>query len=204
MRDGRGRSEVFYDASEFLVRVSPEMLRAFTLLECRVDGPLRITWALRRPITWRRGQSICRLNVVVNDDVARTDALSAARTLIVEIGRGYQPLWGASRWPAEVVARTVVDRHGYHLRRLLLVAVAVVLGVGLGLTARRLFDDAVPLWASVLVLAGAFVPSVVAAAIPNVEVAALGRTRARVLAGRLAASTAAAATSPLLAYLLGR
>lgn len=125
--------------------------------------------------------------------------------MIRAVGRGYREYWGTCEWPPEVLPRTRYQQIGGLLRILLNLLLAGVLGYALATAATRIAGADPPGVALIgAIVVGAALPIVVDRAVPDVEVALLGRTRLVVVARRLAAAGGGALGAQILAFLAGK
>lgn len=198
-----GHTEDFASPEAFVAGVSPEGLARFTRITATVAGSgleARLSW--ERPRRQGASTQVVRLRV---DARERSAAERVAREVIPVIGWAYRPYWGACGWPDAVTGRSSYERHGANLRYGLIFTLAVVLGVLLARAVDRLPGAGLPSWATALVVAsGAVIPLVLDRAVPDVEVAPLGRTRLRAISIRMATAVASALGSQLVVWLAGR
>jgi hypothetical protein len=203
---GKGGRENFDSTHQFLVQVSPEILRRFDRAEYRVGGPLHASVVLQRrrfPWTSRSVEEGVKLRVSAEAHVEPAVVEGAMRSLIVEVNRGYKPYWGPSTWSPQVLDRTVWLTRANIARKMLMFLLGAVLGSVVGLLLTRLYGGEAPGWGFAVVLPALLLPYLVDLAVPNIELAALGHTRAVILARRLIASSLAAVGPPLAAFLFG-
>jgi hypothetical protein len=201
----REHEESFDSPHDFLVRVSPEMLRRFTYAECHVGGSLSISLVFqRRRFPWQRGIAEgAHVKVTVPGPAESSPGPRVMGALIREMGRGYKPYWGSSDWPETIAPRGIWVKHASLVRQLLLGILGVMLGGVLGLLMTRLFEGAPPAWGVSLAASTLLLPAIVNVAVPNIELAALGHTRAVILTRRLIALSVAAVGPPVAAFLFG-
>jgi hypothetical protein len=198
-----GHTEDFASPEALVAGVSPEALARFTRITATIAGSgleARLSW--ERPHRQGASRQVVRLRVAALEPSA---AEGVAREVIPAVGWAYRPYWGACGRPDAVLARSAYERHGPNLRYVLIFALALVLGVLLARAVDRLPGAGLPSWATALVVAsGAAIPFVLDRAVPDVEVAALGRTRLRAIGIRMATAVASALGSQLLVWLAGR
>lgn len=203
-------SEHFRSIEEFLARVSPEMLHAFTSLNCAIHGTQCVYLiCIERPRGWWPRTSTSQMTVsatAADGTYVNEHMRDGVRAIICEARRGYQPFWGPSSWPSVVAPRSTYDRLGHHLRQVFDFSMAAVCGVGIAVGAARLsgFHEP-PAWSVIgSGLAGAIVVLLVNFAVPSIEVAFLGRTRLRVTSRRLLAAATGSLGAQVLAFLAGK
>lgn len=183
-----------YDSVSAFGRASPEVLRRFRYARLRtVKGYLALSLELQRPASvWSRQRtSLVKLTVAGGPQVPSAVVVSAARSSVAEINWGYRAYWGSSQWHSELGARTMYHRFGFLIRIAAIGALGFVGGFLLVNAADRLWGTAPPL---VILAAGALgflTPFAIDRAIPDVEIAAGGRTRLLTLARWLSATAVA-------------
>jgi hypothetical protein len=196
-------TERFTSPDAFIAGVSPEALNRFQRIECVVrEREIEITWRLSRPTgAVLRGGRARGLLEVTGTSLEHESAAAMIRA----VNRGYRPYWGPCSWPPEVLAQTFYQRHGAGLRSAFNAALGGMLGLALALTAKRIAGaDPPDIGIAVAVLLTGLLPFVVDWAVPDIEVALLGRTRLVVVVRRLAGAAGGALSAQILAFLFGK
>lgn len=195
-------------AQDFVLLASPEVVSRFTRIECRAQAEdIEGRIVLVRPRwPWNPGETHMTMRLTAPRQVPDERVHMAARNLIQEGSRGYQPFWGTARWRTDIAERSRYQRLGPGLRVVIDFALAAALGLGTTLAAMRMSGNTdPPHWAlGVAVVSGGLIPLVSARILPAVEVAPRGKTRVVVLAQRAAVAAAGALSAQFLAFLAGK
>lgn len=192
-----GHYECFSSPDHFIGGVSPEALRRFTRIDISIPG---VTWSLSRARR-RLGGGPASAQLVIEKDLSQ----SAVAEMIRAVGRGYRAYWGACEWPQEILPQTRYEQIGGLLRYLFNVALAGALGYALATAATRIAGADPPGVALIGAIAlGCAIPPVIDRAVPDVEVAFLGRTRLMVVVRRVVATGGGALGAQILAFLAGK
>lgn len=171
----------------------PELLHVTG--SCSLDGS-EVTFELQRFPRLSRKRETARLDVVAPDP-ARADELMGI--IIPHAAKGYRPYWGICEAPAEF-KEAAHDRGlapSLATKATLSGLIGLIVGVGLGFATVKFHLPAVT---AAFVAIGLLIPTAINFVIPDVQIAAGGKTRAIVFSRYLASALATAVVTWLVGF----